>query len=82
MTTTKVGFEEAIQAIRDDREENQKAIASLRKENAQIQDDKYKDTELLRMKLELGSLRNAMRFGFPVTEEEHAAIMKWKDLHI
>lgn len=75
-------FDEAIKTLQNDRETHLQRIDFLQSENERIRSEKYKDAELFRMRQEVGSLQNAMRFGFPITAEEHAAIEKWKDAHV
>ena len=77
-----MNFDEAIKTLQDDRETHLQRIDFLQSENERIRSEKYKDAELSRMRQEVGSLQNAMRFGFPITAEEHVAIEKWKDAHV
>lgn len=56
-------------------------IEYLEKQNQKLRDEKYKDNELLRMEVELKSMKEDYYRGFPISEEEQKSIREWMDKH-
>lgn len=56
-------------------------VKKLEEENKRLKDEHYKDEELSKMKKDLAQMRREMAFGFPITAEQHEAIMRWKREH-
>ena len=56
-------------------------IEALRKQNAYLNSEHYKDEELARMKKELDEAKADLNRGFGITEEEAKAIRDWEFIH-
>ena len=74
-------IEKDLDAIKDFIERQRGAIENLKRENAELRDNFYKDKELSRMKTELEGLRVEMSKGFPISKTEHEAINNWIKEH-
>ena len=71
----------AIKIIKDEFDRNKSVISDLRKENAMLKSEAYKDEELQKMKSELDEMRNDYNLGFPISKEEHKQIKNWMTEH-
>lgn len=56
--------------------------AQLQEENTQLKNEHYKDTELIRMQADLEVMRNQLKRGFPLSEDEADAIFQWQYNHM
>jgi hypothetical protein len=54
----------------------------LQEENKTLKNEHYKDTELLHMQADLEIMRNQLKRGFPLSEEESDTIFQWQYNHM
>lgn len=81
-------FEQMIKDLEKYNKEREEKIDCLIKENERLRSENYKDEELAKMQKEITWTKDilerdqkAMRLGFPISEEEDAAINKWYKEH-
>lgn len=55
------------------------SVESLKKENAELKSEHYKDEQLSNMKDKLNRMKKDYYRGFPISEEEEAQINKFQD---
>lgn len=72
---------QALDAIKREIDANNSRIAYLQSQNKKLKEEHYKDTELQKMKEELGRVKADMYRGFPISEEEEKRIKEWQDKH-
>ena len=72
---------ECLAFIEEESAKKDRIIDFLRRRNEYIESEKYKNEELSRMKQEVESMRKSYYRGFPISEEEEAAIEAWKIKH-
>lgn len=63
-------------------EHQERTIKSLQKRVSELEDEKFKDEEIQRLKEENENLKKEMRNGFPISEKTNKKIEKWQDKHI
>jgi Mg2+ and Co2+ transporter CorA len=74
-------LETCLEGIRKINQHNQIVIESLKKENSELKEKHYKDTEMKDMKHRLDKMQKDYWRGFPISEEEQKAIKDWKRKH-
>lgn len=74
-------FDESIQEIKEYCEILNRRNEKLVEENKRLQEDRYKDEELAKMRKERDTAINDMYRGFPISEEEQTMIDTWIDTH-
>ena len=74
-------LEETLKEIKERFDSKEAEIKYLEEENKKLKDEAYKDNELQEMKERLDKMQNDMWRGFPITEEEMAAIRAWMKKH-
>lgn len=56
-------------------------IEYLQKENKELKDNNYKDSQLKEMKDRFDRMTKEYNRGFPISEDEQKAIDNWKEKH-
>lgn len=74
-------MEQHLSAISDILKRTKRSLDQLRKENALLKSEHYKDEELIKLKTENEKLHVMMRNGFEITNEEAEDINHWKIKH-
>ena len=74
-------LEKAVRAILCRNERNEDHIKRLQEENKKLKEERWKDDELQKMKAKLDQMTTDYYRGFPISENEWAAIKEWKEKH-
>lgn len=76
-----VPLEESFRSVRTHIERVEQENKWLREENEKLKDEVYKDKELIALKEELEEAQEALRRGFPISEDEEKRINDWIKRH-
>lgn len=79
--TNVLPFDELIRGIKAHIQSVEMRNKYLENENKKLKDEHYKDEELEKLRSELKQCRENLNRGFGISEEENAAIEKWKLNH-
>ena len=74
-------LDSCIQSIKYLNDKNESTISQLREENRKLKEEYNKDKEIQNLQEQLDNLFLDYYRGFPIEEEEHEAINKWKEHH-
>lgn len=76
-----VSLDESVRSIKAHIRSVEMRNKYLEEENARLKDEAYKDTQLQEMRESMERMRQEIRYGFPVDEEEHRRLEEWKRKH-
>lgn len=79
--TTVPPLEDAIRGILCRNKRNEDRIVYLQEENKKLKEEHWRDGELQKMKTQLEQMKANYYRGFPISEEEWAAIKEWQEKH-
>lgn len=74
-------FDKCIAALKQRHDDQEKRIEYLEKENKELKDNNYKDSQLKEMKDRLDRMTKEYNRGFPISEDEQKMIDDWKVKH-
>ena len=74
-------LDKCIRAIQCRNADNEKRIKYLEEENRKLKEEYNKDEEIQKMQERLDKMQKDYWRGFPITEVEDNAIMKWCEKH-
>lgn len=74
-------FDKCITALKQRHEDQEKRIEYLEKENKELKDNNYKDSQLQKMKDRLNRMVKEYNRGFSISDDEQKAIDEWKAKH-
>lgn len=74
-------FDKCIAALKQRHDDQEKRIEYLKKENKELKNNNYKDSQLQEMKDRLDLMTKEYNRGFPISEDEQKAIDNWKEKH-
>jgi hypothetical protein len=74
-------MDKCLKSIKVRYEDDQKRIKFLEERLKDLEDEKWKDNELQKIKSQLDRMKEDYYRGFPITEDEQKKIQEWQNKH-